>query len=389
MFKKHKIFKALATVSAVTIPVVAVACAAPAENQPVQDPTKFSDLPGAERGRIFDNFRYYNSNLWYSFSAEKDAMTLTAYQGAKVSYDAMKKQTDTFDFNAVSVVKDANGKITSISVKNPTSGKAVPVVWMDLDETVVNNYKFQNYILLNDKKYNSEIWNQFVNDKQSTELPGAFDFIRYVWSNGGVVIFNSNRDLEKTKEATKQNLIDLGLEAALLPDWVFWMQGVDETKEQPWAHIKKDDKGKVIKTNKEVRANVMNEKTQGFNLDTNGANAVVLKTIMRVGDNFDDFNDNASHGKLNTQRVSILNKDLKQLFGNTNTSVKGVKFNKQGEKSATNWSESYIFIGGNASYGGWEPGLMIDYFKKSGEEKQRLLNELLETFAWVPSKPVN
>lgn len=48
---------------------------------------------------------------------------------------------------------------------------------------------------------------------------------------------------------------------------------------------------------------------------------------MRVGDNYNDFNDTAVGSKLNPDRNKLLNDNLK-LFGNFDTSVKGVKYIK-------------------------------------------------------------
>jgi len=74
--------------------------------------------------------------------------------------------------------------------------------------------------------------------------------------------------------------------------------------------------------------NAMNEHKKGYDLSEFGSgNAVVLKTVMRIGDNFDDFNDNASKGKLNSERVALL-KEYGKLFGNFDINNKGVKYEK-------------------------------------------------------------
>lgn len=52
---------------------------------------------------------------------------------------------------------------------------------MDIDETVLNNYAFQNYLVLNNKTFDPVLWNQFVQDEKAIEIKGAFDFINYVW----------------------------------------------------------------------------------------------------------------------------------------------------------------------------------------------------------------
>ncbi|QDI65115.1 5'-nucleotidase, lipoprotein e(P4) family [Ureaplasma urealyticum] len=329
------------------------------------------------------------ANVWNTLSAEKDGMLLTAYNSAKHQFDAMVKQ-DAFDTNKVKVEKDASGNITKVTVSNPDSGKAIPVVFMDIDETILNNYANQNYQLLNNKAYSPRDWDLFVADKASKRLAGAFEFIKYVWEHGGVVMFNSNREQSSHIEPTVENLVSEGLDRALLPKWVFWMQGIDFASDKPWDNVKKDAKGKRVKSTKEDRMNTMNERTQGYDLSAFGSgNAVVLKTVMRVGDNFDDFNDNASKGKTNAERVALL-KEYGKLFGNFDTkNTKGIKYKKDATsgkivKSDETWSESYVMIGGNSSYGGFESGIAKGYFGLSKEDQVKALREYVKQLYWEP-----
>ena len=327
------------------------------------------------------------ANIWNTLSAEKDGMLLTEYNSAKHQFDAMIKQSG-FDTKKVEVKKDSNGNITKVTVSNPESNKAIPVVFMDIDETILNNYANQNYQLLNNKAYNPKDWDAFVNDKVSKRLAGAFEFIKYVWEHGGVVMFNSNREQENQVDPTIENLVSEGLERSLLPKWIFWMQGVDFSSDKPWANIKKDAQGKRVKSTKEDRMNAMNEHKKGYDLSEFGSgNAVVLKTVMRIGDNFDDFNDNASKGKLNSERVALL-KEYGKLFGNFDINNKGVKYEKnqngQMVKSDETWSESYVLIGGNSSYGGFEAGIAKGYYGLGKEGQAKALKDYIKQLYWEP-----
>lgn len=321
------------------------------------------------------------ANVWNSVSAEKDAMTLNLYNSAKKQFDAMIKQ-EVFDTNKITVEND------KIKIENPEAGKAIPVVFMDIDETILNNFAFQNYLVLNNKMFNPQIWNQFVQDAQSKEIKGAFDFIRYVWSKGGVVMFNSNREQENQKTPTLNNLVNEGLDKKYLPDFVWWMQGVDLTKLDPWNHIKKEN-NKRVKSEKEERMNFINEHTQGFDLSSynQSGNAVVFKTVMRIGDNYNDFNDIAIGKKLNKDRNKLL-QDNGKLFGNFDINVKGIKYKKQADKTVVKedetWSESYVLIGGNASYGGFESALDNDYYSLDKIKQTKALKEALQTLSWNP-----
>ncbi|UWV80220.1 hypothetical protein NW072_06140 [Mycoplasmopsis felis] len=166
----------------------------------------------------------------------------------------------------------------------------------------------------------------------------------YVWKNGGVVMYNSNREQENQLVPTRDNLVSEGLNANYLADWTFWMQGVDLDNAKPWTTIKKDSSNKRVKSEKEDRMNLVNSKK--WDLTTEGktfGNSVALKTVMRVGDNFDDFNDVSSAHKINKERNKTLN-DIKQLFGNFDTSVKGVKYTKNADGSVTKENETLSWI---------------------------------------------
>lgn len=313
------------------------------------------------------------SNVWNTLSAEKDAMSWGQYQAGKKQYDAMVKQSM---ITTDKVAEPTTGS-KYMNVQNPQEGKSIPVVWMDLDETVLNNFAFQNYNILNGKTFTPQVWEKFVLDKKSTEVAGSFDFIRYVWNHGGVVMYNSNREQKTQLEASIENLKQLGLEEKYLPKWAFWMQRTDLTKSDPWNHIA------TKKSEKEERMHLASTKT--FDLSAYGSgNAVKFKSVMRIGDNFDDLNDNASAGKSNEERIKVFEK-IKNLLGNFDINVKGKYFNpttKQWEDQT--WSESYIQIGGNTNYGGFEKAIAPNYYRLSEQEKNIAIKKILSKLMWQP-----
>lgn len=372
-----------------TTSIVAVACNSKSS---IQTQTQTQNLSQAEKDKYEVAGAAWYSSLWNTTSAEKRAMTKNAYVTAKESFDKLlKAQENVFTSQNVTYTPGTNNQPGKLVVKNTESNKAIPVVFMDIDETVLNNYAYQNYVLIAKKSYNPKSWEEFVKSEVSTELDGAIDFINHVYKNGGVVMFNSNREQETQKEATINNLVKVKMDKALLPDWVFWMQGVDlnASDKKPWNHIKKDEKGKRVKSSKEDRMNFVNDNKldisqTGFEF----GNAVQFKTIMRVGDNFDDFNDNASKKKGVSERNAVLDSTLK-LFGNSDASVKGVRYEvndkKELVKKDEDWAESYVMIGGNASYGGFIDALDKDIYKKSDSEKLELFRTLLKAqLYWEP-----
>ncbi|MGZ9413151.1 HAD family acid phosphatase [Mycoplasma sp. Z386] len=333
----------------------------------------------SEDKNILDNQRWL-ANVWNSVSAEKDAMAYTLYQSAMKQFDTLVEgQTSVFELDKVKT----NGE--HVTVTNTTEGKSIPVVFMDLDETVLNNYAYQNYLVLHKQTFNADSWNQFVQDKKAKKIAGAIEFIKHVWSKGGVVMFNSNREQENQLEPTKANLVAEGLEAKYMPKWIWWMQGVDLTKDKPWDHIQKDANGKRVKSAKEARMNlVSSDKKFDLSAEQSGATAVSFKVVMRVGDNFDDFNDIASAKKSNTDRKTVL-ETTKKLFGNFDVNTKGIKYTKKDGKVThenETWAEGYVLIGGNASYGGFEEGLAEGYYGLSDDKKVAALKAALNSLKW-------
>jgi len=86
-----------------------------------------------------------------------------------------------------------------------------PIIIMDLDETVLDNSKYQIELFLNNTQYNEITWDDFVNKEISDLVPGAKDFINeYKKYNNARIIYISNRS-HSTLEATKNNMKKLGI----------------------------------------------------------------------------------------------------------------------------------------------------------------------------------
>lgn len=360
------------------VPLAFIACGQEKPKTEIQKPSESKPQVPEVKKEEFQSSGWLG-NVWNTLSAEKDAMALTAYNTAKHSYDAMVKQTLIESTNKVS--NPASGQ-KYVNVANPTEGKFIPVVFMDIDETVLNNYAYQNYNIMNKDFFTGDKWHAFVIKKMSKKIAGAIEFIKYVWSKGGVVMFNSNRRQFDELVPTRENLIKEGLDEKYLPDWVFWMQGLDLENAKPWSSSVNTDiaENKSKRTDKEERMHLVSNKTAGFDLSDSGSgNAVKFKVIMRIGDNFDDFNDNASYKKNNKERSEIANNQLKDLWANFDITKKGKYYNKK-SKATNKWedenhSESYIQIGGNTGYGGFETGLDPKWYSLAPDKKKELLEK--------------
>ncbi|MFV8482700.1 HAD family acid phosphatase [Mycoplasma sp. 1932B] len=303
------------------------------------------------------------SDLWNSFSSEKYVTGIQTYRLAKIAFDAMSKQPN-------ASLTNVNASGAEITVTATAENQFVPVVWMDLDDTVLNNFLYQNWsVVTNQTEFSSSDWTKYVNTATAKEVAGAIEFIKYVWSKGGVVMFNSNRQQVSEMEGTIKNLEKLGLDKKYMPEWIWFMAGANKpTKEAPYSFTNRN-----VKVNKEERMHYVNNTKLPI-----GGNQVQFKSVVRIGDDISDFNDNFTKGKINGKFITAQQviDGLKasdttygKLFVNTDTTVKGTYYNPTTSKwEAEPQSESYVLVSGNESYGTWvrhlmDGGYSIDYDK--------------------------
>lgn len=311
-----------------------------------------------------------SSNLWNTLAPEKSAMGLTVYNLAKHAFDVMSKQEGIVTDK---VVVNKEGQSTTIEVQATNENEYIPVVFMDLDETVLNNMAYQNYLLINNETYNWTEWNNFVNSAVSTEVKGAIEFIKYVYDHGGVVMFNSNRQQKSHIEPSKTNLNKLGLDNAYMPEWIWWMKGTNASGSvaKPWT----TSNGK---SSKEERMNFVSSNK----LEIEEGKSVSFRVVMKVGDDINDFNDNFTKDAsvVNDYKIVndlISNSEVGKLYGNLDINNKEQFYDVQTKQwVARDWSASYILIPGNASYGSF-----IERITKNRNPKADLYEGILSKFA--------
>jgi 5'-nucleotidase (lipoprotein e(P4) family) len=104
-----------------------------------------------------------------------------------------------------------------------------PAVVMDLDETILDNSRFQVDLILRDDSYTEALWNAWVRDHGDEVglVPGAKEFLMAARALGVQVVYLSNRPdaLKQFTEATLQRL-GIAFHADLL------LQKPNETKIQ-------------------------------------------------------------------------------------------------------------------------------------------------------------
>jgi 5'-nucleotidase (lipoprotein e(P4) family) len=140
--------------------------------------------------------------LWMQTSGEYWANATLVYGQAKRALDAALKDTH----------------ITAAVEQTGDFRKKPPAVILDLDETVLDNSKFQGQMVAEHKFYDQDRWNDWVKAQRATAVPGAVDFLRYAVSKKVAVFFVTNRLGGDAEAATIANLRALSIAAS--PDTV-------------------------------------------------------------------------------------------------------------------------------------------------------------------------
>jgi len=114
----------------------------------------------------------------------------------------------------------ATAELRKFVAANPAAVGTMAVV-MDVDETVLDNSRYQGQIVLDDSTYESETWDQWIALRAASAVPGAVDFIRSSQSLGVHVALITNRRCRNRtgaaetcpqKRDTAVNLAELGVD---------------------------------------------------------------------------------------------------------------------------------------------------------------------------------
>ncbi len=250
---------------------------------------------------------YLYSTLWFQKAQEYKANTLSQYKLASLMLDK--------------AVLDKKWTAASSVQKNNYEDKPLAVV-IDLDETVINNSPFSAKLIKDNRYYDDEAWDawqKWVDAAKATSIPGALDFIKYAQSKNVTVFFVSNR-IETQEEATRKNLISLGI------------------------NLPKDIDTVLLKKEK---------KTWGSKKSTRRAHiAKEYRIALLIGDNLGDFTDEYK-GNLE-KRDSIA-------------------FSKE---NINKWGEKWIILA-NPLYGSWETSSYgFDYSLKRDDIRKKMINKL-------------
>ena len=200
-----------------------------------------------------------------------------------------------------------------------------PAVVLDIDETLLDNSRYQVWMLRNNQSFSTKTWNQFCAAQVSTAIPGAVEFTKYADSKGVKIFYVTNRGVETEKD-TRENMAKLGFPMGGNVD-TFLMQG-----EKPeWASAKGTRRAVVTKD---------------------------YRVLLNIGDNFGDFDDRYRTGEAERQKAF--------------------------DSDMAYWGKQWLMIA-NPTYGSFDTAPFGHDFKKPREEQRKAKWDALET--WVGPTP--
>ena len=180
-----------------------------------------------------------------------------------------------------------------------------PAIILDVDETVLDNSNFQARTILSGLSYPNG-WAEWVNESNAGAVEGVYDFLHFADKKGVKIYYLTNR-LESFREATKKNILKLGL--PFEDDSVLLMRSEENLRD------KTDRRKKIANEN---------------------------RVVLIIGDQLTDF--------ISTKEAYVFHTERKKLA------------KKYSDLWGTKW-----FLVTNPTYGRWELSIYEDY--PSSEEE--------------------
>ena len=174
-----------------------------------------------------------------------------------------------------------------------------PAIILDVDETVLDNSNFQARTILSGLSYPNG-WAEWVNESNAGAVEGVYDFLHFADKKGVKIYYLTNR-LESFREATKKNILKLGL--PFEDDSVLLMRSEENLRD------KTDRRKKIANEN---------------------------RIVLIIGDQLTDF--------ISTKEAYVFHTERKKLA------------KKYSDLWGTKW-----FLVTNPTYGRWELSIYEDY----------------------------
>ncbi|TAJ97626.1 MAG: 5-nucleotide phosphatase [Reyranella sp.] len=246
------------------------------------------------------------ANLWIQRSVEYKANALTVYALARLRLDEALA-----DRSWTAAPGEQKGDFQNLP----------PAVVLDVDETVLDNSKYEVWLMRADQSFSTKTWNQFCAARISAAIPGAVEFTKYAESKGVKVFYVTNRGAE-TETDTRENMQKLGFAMGGNVD-TFLMQG-----EKPeWAGAKSTRRAAIAKD---------------------------YRVLLNIGDNLGDFDD----------RYRSSEADRIKAF----------------EAGMPYWGKQWLMLA-NPTYGSFDTSPYGHDFKKPREEQRKAKWDVLESWS--------
>ncbi len=250
------------------------------------------------------------ATLWTQRSVEYKGNALTVFALARIRLDEALA-----DKNWTAAPAEQKGDYQALP----------PAVILDIDETLLDNSRYQVWMLRNNQTFSTKTWNQFCAAQVSTAIPGAVEFTKYADSKGVKVFYITNRGVETDKD-TRENMAKLGFPMGGNVDTFLMQNGKPE-----WGSAKGTRRAVITKD---------------------------YRVLLNIGDNFGDFDDR--YRTSTDERQKAFDSDMAY------------------------WGRQWLMIA-NPTYGSFDTASYGHDFKKPLEEQRKAKWEVLE--GWAGPKP--
>jgi len=208
-----------------------------------------AQTPGASMSRQAgpDTEYQVGAILWTQSSAEYRALAYQAFDLAKLRLDQM---------------------LAKQKPKRAARGAKGMAIVVDVDETVLDNSRFQAELILRGTGYTPQAWQAWCDRAEAGAVPGAAEFLNYAFQHGVQVFYITNRR-QPEKAGTMTNLKNAGFPNV-------------------------NDETVMIRENSSPSKEARREKVRAR-----------YQIVMLVGDNLNDFNDNFSGKSIADRKAEV------------------------------------------------------------------------------------
>lgn len=197
-----------------------------------------------------NNLHMLQASVWFKHSGENRALQYQAFNYAKLMVQKY------------------------LYKKSKSKSKKKPAIVVDVDETILNNVPYQEFLVKTGESYPVK-WFDWVKQARAEPIPGSVEFLQYAHKKGFEIFYVSNRKV-RAVDATYKNLIAYKLPAK-----------------------KKNLLFREKKSSKKSRRNLITSKN--------------YEIVLLIGDNLNDFADVFDETSME-KRIKLVDK-LKRQFG--------------------------------------------------------------------------